>query len=116
MNYQQNDSYNDGILTFYAPKEKINSFGAYQNSRNRLDFDKKFSSFYKEETRRIQDYQFAEGLNHKLTLKVKIPYRNNVKSDLKIVIDDYLYELVHFDYDNKKRNIYLYLEGVGIFE
>lgn len=110
------DSYNDGVLSFLERKDDINFFGAQTNSRNKNDFLQKGTSFYKEETRRIQDYQFAEGLNHQLTLKVKIPYRNDITNDLKIVINGYLYDLIHHDPDLKKRNIYLYLEGVGIYE
>lgn len=110
------ESFNDGVLIFLLKKDKMNSFGAQQNSRSKMDFLKKGSSFFKEETRRTQDYEFAEGLNHKLTLKVKIPYRNGISNDLKISIDNYLYDLIHFDHDRNKRVIYLYLEGIGILE
>nr|DAM24380.1 MAG TPA: head tail joining protein [Caudoviricetes sp.] len=110
------ESFNDGLLIFLQKKDNINSFGAQKNSRSKNDFIKKGSSFFKEETRRTQDFEFAEGLNHKLTLKVKIPYRTGISNDLKIMIDNYLYDLIHYDYDRKKREIYLYLEGIGFFE
>jgi len=109
------DSYNDGIAYFYKPLAKMNEFGAKINSKRKEDFQSSGSSFFKEETRRVQDYQFAEGLNHQLTLKISIPYKT-ISSDLKVVIANYLYDLIHYDIDRKRRKVFLYLEGVGNFE
>lgn len=116
MNNQEINSYNDGILYFLVPKDNKNQFGAKINIKNIKDLKRIGSSYFKEETRRIQDYQFAEGLNHKLTFKVKIPYKKGIKSNLKILIDGYLYDLIHFDNDKRKSSIYLYLEGIGFCE
>lgn len=115
MMKEETSSYNDGVAHFYQSINKTNEFGAKINSKKREDFKKMGSSFFQEETRRTQDYQFAEGMNHQLTLKISIPYKEIAK-DLKIVIDNYLYDLIHIDPDKRKRKTFLYLEGVGEFE
>ena len=111
-------SYNDGIAHIYTEKDSKNSFGAKINVKSRDSLVKKGKSFYSEESRRVQDFEFAEGLNHQLTLKIKIPYnfKDLIKSSTKIVINNYLYDLIHFDPDIKKKEMYLYLEGVGEIE
>lgn len=109
-------SYNDGILTIVVDKVKPNSFNAKTNSKKMSDFEIIGTLFYSEESKRHEDMLFAESMNHKLTMKVKTNLVKGIKSNHKVIIDDYIYDIINTDIDKKNHELYFYLEGVRKIE
>lgn len=62
--------------------------------------------------KRQEDMLFAESMNHKLTLKVKTALVDGVKNSHKVIINDYVYDIIHTDINKKNHELYFYLEGV----
>lgn len=104
--------YNDGYIKFYNSKPKQTDFNAKKNTRSIEDLDFLVGAYYSEESKRQQDFLFAESLGKKLTLKVKIPLTEFVQENCKAVINNYLYDVIHIDSNQKKRTLYIYLEGI----
>lgn len=112
MKNRKRNSYNNGVALVVIENSKQTSFSAKMNSKTMNDFTAIGRLFYSEETRRHEDMLFAESMNHSLTLKIKTGYVDWVKSKHKVIIGNYIYDIIHVDSDVNKREIYIYLEGV----
>lgn len=110
MKVEQN--YNDGVIYFYKSKNTFTSFQAVKNPRTEDDLEYVSKYFYREETRRQQDIAFAGSSDRKLSLKVSIPYCDNLQCDYISKIGNYLYSVFHVDPDKKNNKTYVYLEGM----
>ena len=88
------------------------SFGAKVNELKKSDLKNLRKLAFAEMSRRGEDFEFAESVSRKLTLKVKVPYRPDVTTDQKVLHGKLLYDIFKIDYDSDKKNLYLYLEEV----
>ena len=104
------DIYTDGYLYICDSANARTSFGAKVNEMKKSDLKnlKKFA--FAEMNRRGEDFEFAESVSRKLTIKVKIPYRPGITTDQKVLHENTLYDIFKIDYDSDKKNLYLYLE------
>lgn len=112
MQIPKRNSYNDGVMIVVSDKTKPNSFNAKTNSKKIDDFETIKTIFYSEESKRQEDMLFAESMNHKLTLKVKTTLVDGIKNSHKVIINDYVYDIIHTDINKKNHELYFYLEGV----
>ena len=106
MQKKQVKSYNDGIAKFYEKKD--------QNKNIRSLEDLKYLGFlyFEEKSKRQEDIEFAEQLGNQLTLKIATQDNGNMDSDRNVVIDGIIYSIIHIDRNQKKRELYFYLEEV----
>ena len=103
-------SYPDGVLKIYTPKDRKTDFGARRNIERIDDMEFVCSLCFNVQTIREQDYEFAERSSFKLSLKVKSPRFDLVKSDCLALIGSTLFDVSHID--TSQREMYLYLEEV----
>lgn len=109
---QNKNSYNDGVAMVVKEKQIMNDFNAKLNLKSLDDFEIIARLFYSEQSKRNEDMLFAQSMGKKLTLKIKTPMLNNVKNNYKVIIEKYVYDIIHIDFDKINRELYLYLEGV----
>lgn len=103
-------SYPDGVLGIYKAKPRKTDFGARRNIEKRSDMEFVASLCYNVQTIREQDYEFADRASFKLSLKVKTPRFDLVKSDCLALVGSTLFDVSHID--STQREMYLYLEEV----
>lgn len=103
-------SYPDGVLEVCKAKDRKTDFGARRNVEKKSDTEFICSLFYCSQTIREQDYDFAERSSFNLSLKVKTPRFDLVKSDCLALIGAKLFEISHID--TTETEMYLYLEEV----
>lgn len=103
-------SYPDGVLKVYTPKDRKTDFGARRNIERIDDMVFVCSLCFNVQTIREQDYEFAERASFKLSLKVKTPRFDLVKSDCLALVGSTLFDVSHID--ATQREMYLYLEEV----
>jgi len=104
-------SYSDGVLGVYKAKDRKTDFGARLNVEKLSDMEFICSLCYHTQTIREQDYDFAERSDFNLSLKLKTPRFDLVKSDCLALIGSKLFDVSHIDATD--REMYLYLEEVG---
>lgn len=106
-------SYNDGVVGVYAEKNTLinTNFRAKTNARTIEDYDFIIDLFYSEVNAREEDFEFAERMGKKLTMKIKTPLVNSIKSRHKIILNDYVYDIIKIDPDRRNKDLYIYLEG-----
>lgn len=112
MKKRKRNSYNNGVALVVSQNKTKTSFSAKQNPRTLADFTAVGSLFYSEESRRHEDMLFAESMNHTLTLKIKTPFVDWVKPKHKVIIGNYIHDIIHIDRGSNGQEIYIYLEGV----
>ena len=100
---------NDGFVNVYRTKEKKNDFNAPVNAKTEEDMDYIVELAYEEMSKRDQDYQFAESVGRKLSLKIKTKLFEIDKS-MKVIMEGTMYAIIKTDTDKKKELLYLYLE------
>lgn len=103
-------SYSDGVLKVYTAKDRKTDFGARRNIESLDDMEFVCSLCYSLQTIREQDYEYAERSSFNLSLKVKTPRFDLVKSDCLALIGRTLFDVSHID--ATEREMYLYLEEV----
>lgn len=104
--------YNDGILEIYKSRGRLTTFSGKVNETQKSDLEFITETFFKEESKRQQDILFANSLERGLNLKVKVPYTNKIKTNYKVIYDNYLYDIIYIDFSKDKRELYIYLEEV----
>lgn len=112
MKNPKKNSYNNGVAIVVSENKKLTTFNAKTNSKTMRDFTEVGRLFYSEETKRHEDMLFSESMNHTLSLKIKTAYVDWVKTNHKVIINDYIYDIIHCDPDYNSREMYVYLEGV----
>lgn len=103
-------SYPDGVLKVYVPKDRKTDFGARRNIEKVDDMEFVCSLCFNVQTIREQDYDFAERSSFKLSLKVRTPRFDLVKSNCLALIGTTLFDVSHID--ATQGEMYLYLEEV----
>lgn len=112
MKKKKLSSYNDGVCGIYVEKANIiNDFNAKRNAKTLEDYNLKKFIHYSIENIREEDYEFAERMEKKLTMKIKTPLVNDIKSEDKVIIDSYVYDIIKIDPDIRNKDLYIYLEG-----
>lgn len=115
MNPMQNRlkfaQYNDGIAYIYRDKGKRSNFGAKINAVTLDDLDYVAKLAYAEQSKRLQDMEYAEQMGFSLEMKIKTRFIQGIDNKCKVVINGYLYDIRHID--TTKTEIYFYMEGVG---
>lgn len=105
-------SYNDGVIGIYKEKSTlINNFNAKINARTINDYEFVTNLFYSEESKRQEDFLFANAMGRKLTLKVKTPLVEGIKTSYKVILDNFVYDIINIDPNEKNKSLYFYLEG-----
>ena len=112
MQKPKKSSYNDGVLTVVEEKQKLNSFNAKNNLKTKDDFKEVVKLFYEEQSKRQEDVLFAKSMDRKLTIKLKTPEVENIKTNYKVLIDNVIYDILHLDFDKNNHDLYFYLEEV----
>lgn len=105
-------NYNDGYIRVYKEKNKESDFGARKNIKSIDDLEFIVKLAYKECNKRQQDLDFAEARNRSLSLKIKTRFYRYISNYDKVIIKNVLYDIVYFDIDREKQEIYFYLEEV----
>lgn len=96
-------NFNDGIVNVYNDKGQKTDFGAKKNVKTLDDMEFVVKLAYDEKSKRQQDYEFAEQMGTKLTMKICTPLVSSVHSKQKAVINSYLYDITHIDPDRTKK-------------
>lgn len=105
-------SYNDGVIGIYSEKSTlINSFNAKTNAKTINDYDFMMNLFYSEQSKRQEDFLFAEAMGKKLTLKVKTPLVEGIETNHKVILNNMVYDIINIDPDKTNKELYFYLEG-----
>ena len=105
-------NFNDGYIRVYKEKNKESDFGARKNIKSIDDLEFIVKLAYKECNKRQQDLDFAEARNRSLSLKIKTIFYRDISNYDKVIIKNILYDIVYFDIDREKQEIYFYLEEV----
>ena len=106
------NSYNDGVVGVYVEKPTLkNDFNAKINAKTINDYEFIMNLFYSVENMREEDFEFAERMGKKLTMKIKTPLVDSVKSHHKIILNNCVYDIIKKDPDVRNKDLYIYLEG-----
>lgn len=106
------NSYNDGVIGIYSEKTTlITDFNAKTNARTIDDYEFIMNLCFSEETKRQEDFLFAEAMGKKLTLKVKTPLVEGIETKHKVILNNYVYDIINIDPNKKNKDLYFYLEG-----
>ena len=103
-------TFNDGVVEIYREKDRKTDFNAKRNVTTADDMDFIVRLAYQESSKRAQDLEFAEQSGFQLSMKIKTRYVPTVRSKMKAVIGDYLYDISYTDKSGQE--MFLYLEGV----
>lgn len=104
-------SYNDGIVGVYSEKSTlINNFNAKTNAKSIEDYDFITNLYFSEQSKRHEDFLFAEAMGKKLTWKIKTPFVEGIESNHKIIFEHYVYDIINIDADRINKDLYIYLE------
>lgn len=103
-------TFNDGVVSIYRERDRKTDFSAKRNVTALSDMDFIVKLAYMESSKRQQDMEFAEQSGFSLSLKIKTRYVPTVKTKMKAVIGNTLYDIRYSD--KADREMFLYLEGV----
>lgn len=105
-------SLNDGVCGVYVEKTTlINDFNAKINAKTIDDYDFIIDLFYSVENIREEDFEFAERMGKKLTMKIKTTLVDSIEGKHKIILENKVYDIIKKDPDIRNKYLYLYLEG-----
>ena len=105
-------SFNDGVVGVYSEKSTlINDFNAKTNAKTIDDYNFIMNLCFSEENKRQEDFLFAEALGKKLTMKIKTPLVDGIETNYKVILNNYVYDIIRLDPDKRNKELYFYLEG-----
>lgn len=111
MKKKKVSSYNDGVVSVYSEKSTlITDFNAKTNARTIGDYNFINDLCFEEQTKRQEDFLFAEAMGKKLTWKIKTPLVDWLESNHKIIFENYVYDIINIDPDKANKDLYIYLE------
>ena len=111
MQPKKKTSFNDGIVGVYSEKTTlINDFNAKTNAKTLDDYDFIMNLYFSEQTKRQEDFLFAEAMGKKLTWKIKTPFVKGVETNHKIIYGNVAYDIINIDLDKRNQELYIYLE------
>lgn len=105
--------YNDGYV-YVCTRISSPDFAA-RNPQKQQDLNKIYKLAYKEASRRDRDLEHAESIGRSLSLKIKTPMYEKVKTTNMVMIGNVLYSIINIDYDRGKGEMYFYLEEAKRF-
>lgn len=113
MQKQKRSSFNDGVVGIYSEKGTLidTDFNAKTNARNVSDFDFICDLCFKEQSRRQEDFLFAEAMGKNLTWKIKTPLVDCVEVNHKVIYANKMFDIISLDPDRANKELYIYLEG-----
>lgn len=111
MQLKKRNSYNDGVVSVYSEKPLINDFNAKTNARTLNDYEYITDLCFREQTKRQEDFLFAEAMGKKLTWKIKTPLVKGIETNHKVIFNNYVYDIINIDPDRTNKELYIYLEG-----
>ena len=104
-------SYNDGVVGVYSEKSTLTTdFNAKTNAKTINDYKYIDDLCFKEQSKRQEDFLFAEAMGKKLTWKIKTPLVDWLESNHKIIYEGYAYNIINIDPDRANKDSYIYLE------
>ncbi len=104
-------SYNDGVVGVYSEKSTlINNFRAKTNGKTIDDYEFITDLCFSEQSKRQEDFLFAEAMGKKLTWKIKTPLVDGIETHHKIIFESYVYDIINVDPDKLNKDLYIYLE------
>jgi hypothetical protein len=108
------ETFNDGFIQYGYSKTKRSETGKKIGEL----FSPSGRLAYKELSCRDRDYELAGSLNSRLDRKIKTPappsFRNQSKSNLKVVIEEEEFDVIEVDSDPGRRHLFFYLQKVGV--
>lgn len=106
-------SYNDGVIGVYREKDTLfnTDFNAKTNARTLNDYEHIIDLCFSEENKRQEDFLFANSMGKSLTMKVKTPLVNGIETNYKVILNNFVYDIINIDPDIKNQDLYIYLEG-----
>lgn len=113
MIVKKRNSYNDGVVSLYSEKSTLinTDFNAKTNARTLKDYDYITDLCFREQTKRQEDFLFAQTMGKKLTWKIKTPLVEGIETNHKIIFNNYVYDIINIDPDRINKELYIYLEG-----
>lgn len=107
------NSYNDGVIGVY--KEDLTlintDFNAKMNAKKLSDFTHIMDLCFLEQSKRHEDFLFAEAMGKKLTWKIKTPLVEGIEVNHKVIYNNLVYDIINIDPNNTDKELYIYLEG-----
>lgn len=112
MNKKKRNSFNDGVIGIYSEKDTLinTDFNAKINAKTIDDYEFIVSLCYKEQTKRNEDFLFAEAMGKNLTWKIKTPLLEAVESNHTVIYNNQTFSIINIDYDKSNNEMYFYLE------
>ena len=110
MQKKQIPVYNDGVALICNLKKKERDFNAHINPVTLDDLEIKGRVCFEISSIRVEDMDFAERMEKKLTLKIKTPYCPLVSKKNKMLIKKVLYNIFRIDPSSDKTELFIYME------
>ena len=110
MQLKKRTSFNDGVVGVYSEKPILNDFNAKTNARTLNNYTLITNLCFSEETKRQEDFLFAEAMGKKLTWKIKTPLVQEIETNHNIIFNNDVYDIINLDHDNTNKELYIYLE------
>ena len=110
MQVKKRTSFNDGVVGVYSEKPLLTNFNAKTNAKTINDYEFIMNLYFSEETKRQEDFLFAEAMGKKLTWKIKTPLVQGIETTHKIIFNNDVYDIINMDQDNTNKELYIYLE------
>ena len=113
MQKQKRSSFNDGIIGVYSEKDSLfnTDFNAKTNAKKLSDFNFVCYLYFKEQSKRQEDFLFAEAMGKNLTWKIKTPLVDCVEVNHKVIYNNKMFDIINLDPDKLNKELYIYLEG-----
>lgn len=102
--------YSSGVLKMCKPAVSTSSFKAVKNITSADELSVLYIMPFDELSCRMSDRDFAQSMGHSLDLKVRVRYRPDIDTTLRVLIGSVLYSIYEFDADADRLSLYLYLQ------
>jgi len=99
--------FNDGVVNIYREEDRMTDFNAKRNVQSLDDMVFIAKLDYHEQSRRQQDFEFAEQMGFSLSLKIKTRYLKGIDNKCKCVIEGILYDISYIDITRTEMFFYL---------
>lgn len=100
------EKYNSGVIIC---GEYVESYDKSGNACKEKEFVQKGKFFFSYKSIREQDKLKYEDTGKRVSIKMKIPFNNIIKTNDTILLNNELYSIAYLEPDNSKESIYIYL-------
>ena len=90
MKLKKRTSFNDGIVGVYSEKPLMTDFNAKTNARTLNDYEFITDLCFSEQTKRQEDFLFADAMGKKLTWKIKTPLVVGIETNHKVIFNNFV--------------------------